>query len=217
MLAVAVLGLAYFAFFRPGHAGQAVRSSHTTSPAASHPASPAAPRVTPSPTRTSAGATPGVALFPALAGVGCPARHGTGAVIGTRNPGGDGWINVPGGLPACGGKALATRKSGTLGLVQDTFTWTFHTAHPATCTAEIFVARTNPSSGFAHYDVYGDSLAVGARIGQFEIDQGTAKGQWVREGTWKVRDILHIQLTDAPAFPGDLYHVTASAARANCS
>jgi hypothetical protein len=217
MLAVAVLGLAYLVFFRPGHAGQAVRSSHTTSPASSHPTPPAAPRVTPSPARTSAGATPAGALFPALAGVGCAARQGTGAVIGTRNSGGDGWINVPGGLPACGGKALATRKSRTLGLVQDTFTWTFHTAHPATCSAEIFVARTNPSSGFAHYDVYGDSLATGARIGQLEINQGAAKGQWVEEGTWKVQHILHIQLTDAPAFPGDQYHVTASAVRATCS
>ncbi len=209
VFAVAVLGLGYFVFFRPGHVGQAVRSSH----AASTGSAPA----TPSPVRTSAAATPGVAQFPAVAGVGCDPRAGSGAVTGTRNPGGDGWVRVHGGLPACGGQALATRKSGMTGLVQDTFTWAFHTGHPSTCTAQIFIARTNPSSGFARYDVYGDSLAAGASIGQFEIDQGATKGQWVREGTWKVRDALHIQLTDAPDFPGDIYHVTASAARVSCS
>ena len=133
---------------------------------------------------------PGAARFPALAGVGCAPSTGTSAVTGSRNPGGDGWVSVHGGLPACGGHTLATRKTGTMGFVQDTFTWTFRTAHPATCTAQIFVANTNPSSGFAHYDVYGDSLAAAASIGQFTINQGSMKGQWVQEGTWNVRDIL---------------------------
>jgi len=126
-------------------------------------------------------------------------------------------VSVSGGLHACGGQALASRKTGTLGLVQDVFTWTFRVGHPATCTAEIFIADTNPSSGFAHYNVYGDSLAPGTRIGQFVIEQVTRKGQWVREGTWNVAGTLHIQLTDAPAYAGDQYHVTASAARATCS
>jgi len=137
--------------------------------------------------------------------------------MGTRGRGGDGWTSVGGGLPACGARAIATRKSGITGLVEDTFTWTFHTGHPAACTAQIFVADTNPSSGLAHYEVFGDSLAVGATIGQFEIDQGTAKGQWVEEGPWQVQNVLNVQLTDAPDFPGDIYHVTASAARARCA
>jgi len=219
VLAAAVLGLAYLAFFRPGHVAQAARSQH--------PASSRSPRVTTATARASAtpsatpttSATPTAvaAQFPALAGVGCPQGAGTSAVTGARSPGGDGWISVRGGLPACGGQALATRKTGTTGLVQDTFTWTFRVGHPATCTARIFVANTNPSSGNAHYAVYGESRAAGASIGQFEIDQGAAKGQWVQEGTWPVRGTLRIQLTDAPAYPGDFYHVTASAARANCS
>jgi hypothetical protein len=158
-----------------------------------------------------------VAQFPALAGVGCHPGTGISAVTGALGPGGDGWAGVRGGLPACGGQALATRKTGTTGLAQDTFTWTFRVGHPAACTAQIFIANTNPSSGFARYSVYADSSGPGARIGQFVIDQGAMKGQWVTEGPWRVRDVLHIQLTDAPAFPGDRYHVTASATRANCS
>jgi hypothetical protein len=172
--------------------------------------------------RPSAGSTPGaatprVAVFPALAGVGCAPSLGTSAVTGTRSQGGDGWAGVRGGLPACGGQAIATRKTGALGVVQDTFTWTFNVGHPATCTAQIFIADANPSSGSAQYDVYDDSLAPGARIGRFEINQAAAKGQWVQEGSWQVRSTLSVQLIDAPAFRGDIYHVTASAAKANCS
>ena len=159
---------------------------------------------------------PGVAQFPALTGVGCTPSQGTSAVTGTRNQGGDGWTGVNGGLPDCRGQAIATRKTGTVGLVQDTFTWTFHVGHPATCTAQIFIADINPSSGSAHYDVYGDSLAPASRIGQFDINQRAAKGQWIQEGSWQVQSTLSIQLTDAPAFPGDIYHVTTSAAKANC-
>ena len=101
--------------------------------------------------------------------------------------------------------------------MRDTFTWTFNVGHPATCTAQIFIADANPSSGSAKYYVYGDSLATGARIGRFEINEASAKGQWVQEGSWQVRGTLSVQLTDAPAFQGDVYHVTASAAKANCS
>jgi hypothetical protein len=158
-----------------------------------------------------------VAQFPALAGVGCAPSHGTSAVTGTQGQGGDGWIGVNGGLAACGGQAIATRKTGTVGLVQDAFTWTFHVGHPATCTAQIFIADTNPSSGSAQYEVYADSLAPAARIGEFDINQRAAKGQWIQEGGWQVQSALSVQLTDAPAHPGDVYHVTASAAKANCS
>ena len=159
---------------------------------------------------------PGVAQFPALTGVGCPPRQRTSAITGARSQGGDGWIRVHGGLPDCRGQAIATRKTGTVGLVQDTFTWTFHVGHPAICTAQIFIADINTSSGSAQYDVYGNSLAPDARIGHFEINQRAANGQWVREGSWQVESTLSVQLTDAPAYPGDVYHVTASAAKANC-
>ncbi|HKB30299.1 MAG TPA: hypothetical protein VKD26_05615 [Streptosporangiaceae bacterium] len=37
------------------------------------------------------------------------------------------------------------------------------------------------------------------------------------EDEWLAMASSRIQLTDAPAYPGDFYHVTASAARANCS
>ena len=157
-----------------------------------------------------------MAQFPALAGVGCGAAAGRDAATGTRAAGGDGWESVGGGLPACGAKALATRKTGAPGVVQDTFTWTFRTGRPATCTARIFIADTNPSSGYASYGVYAGSLAAGAGIGRFAIDQAAAKGQWVGEGPWRVRGLLRIQLTDAPAYAGDVYHVTASAVQAAC-
>ncbi len=126
-------------------------------------------------------------------------------------------MSVGGGLQACRGTALATKKTGAPGLVEDTFTWTFRTGHPATCGVQIFVADAHPSSGVARYDVYGNSLAPEASIDHFEINQGAQRGQWVQAGTWHVQSVLRIQLTDAPNFPGDAFHVTASAAKASCS
>jgi hypothetical protein len=216
-VAVAGIGLVYVVFFQPGHSGHALAPPAAAPSLTPRATLPTTRPATPSPGRTSTSANPGVAQFPALAGLGCAPGQGTAAVMGIRSTGGDGWSRVTGGLPACGGRAVATRKTGTTGLVQDTFTWTFHTGHPATCAAQIFIANTNPSSGYAQYEVYGGSLATGASIGQFRIDQGGAKGQWVKEGSWQVQNVLNIQLTDAPAAPGDVYHVTASAARVQCS
>jgi hypothetical protein len=206
---VAAAGIIFYSHFR------APRSQHNAANPA--PSSQMAPSATHSASHAQAPASPGAALFPAVAGVGCGARAGTAAEQGTRSQDGDGWQAVQGGLTACGGKALATRKTGTMGLVADTYTWTFHTGGAKTCTAQVFVAGAGPSSGIARYDVFGNSLAPGTAIGQFVINQGAAKGQWVRAGTWQVNGALSIQLTDAPNFPGDTFHVTASAVKLACS
>ncbi len=215
----AAIGVGLLTFSHRAHVGQPARSAHPGSQAAGAQGavSPRSSHQAPAARTPGQAVAPAAAVFPAVAGVGCAPLPGTSAITGVRGGGGDGWASVSGGLHACGGQALASRKTGTLGLVQDVFTWTFRVGHPATCTAEIFIADTNPSSGFAHYNVYGDSLAPGTSIGQFVIEQVTRKGQWVREGTWNVAGTLHIQLTDAPAYAGDQYHVTASAARATCS
>ncbi len=204
----AALTVSFLMFAHLAHIGRSAHSTHAASPRASRP--------TPSPARTPP-AAPAAAVFPALAGVGCAVLPGTDAATSTSSAVGDGWINVGGGWPECGGKALATRKTGTADIVQDTFTWTFRVGHPAACTAEIFVAATDPSSGLATYEVFGDSLTPGARLGRFVVNQAAAKGQWVPEGSWQVRNVLRITLTDAPGYPGDQFHVTASAVRATCS
>lgn len=210
----AAAGAIYFVFFHSGRVVQAAPSAHAASqhPTPAIPPAPSAPAPAPA-----SAAVPRVAQFPAVAGVGCTPLPGASANTGTRSKGGDGWASVGGGSPACGRRAIASRKTGTLGLVQDTFTWAFQVGHPATCTAQIFIAAVNPSSGSAQYDVYGDPAAAGPLIGQFRINQGAAKGRWVQEGKWHVQRTLYVQLTDAPAYPGDLYHVTASAAQASCS
>jgi hypothetical protein len=148
-------------------------------------------------------------------GHGCPAAQGASAAA-VAGAGGDGWIDVGGGPPACHDRALATRKTGQVNLVQDTFGWTFQIGHPATCTAEFFIADVNPSSGIAHYQVFTANSAH-RPIAAFDIEQGQSKGTWVPAGPWRTpTGVLRLQLTDRAAFPGDLNHVTASAARATC-
>src|SRR6266540_2075704 len=167
----AALTVSFLMFAHLAHIGRSADSTHAASPRASRP--------TPSPARTPP-AAPAAAVFPALAGVGCAVLPGTDAATSTSSAVGDGWINVGGGWPECGGKALATRKTGT---------------------ADIFVAATDPSSGLATYEVFGDSLTPGARLGRFVVNQAAAKGQWVPEGSWQVRNVLRITLTDAPGYP----------------
>ena len=147
------------------------------------------------------------------AGPGCPAVPGASAAAAT-SASGDGWIQVGGGPAACHSLALASRKSGAVARVHDTFTWTFRAGHAASCSASLFIASTNPSSGIAHYEVF---AAGRLPIAQFSIAQQQAKGTWVPEGPWRVPGgVLRVQLTDRAAFPGDTNHVTASAARASC-
>ncbi len=147
------------------------------------------------------------------AGPGCPAVPGATAAA-AANAGGDGWIQVGGGPAACNRQALASRKAGQVTRVQDTFTWTFRAGHPASCRASLFIASTNPSSGIARYEVF---AAGRLPIAQFSIAQEEAKGTWVPEGPWRVPGgVLRVQLTDRAAFPGDINHVTASAARVFC-
>ena len=149
------------------------------------------------------------------AGPGCPAVAGASATPG--GAGGDGWIQVGGGPGACDGRALATRKTGQVRAVQDTFGWSFRIGHAATCTADIFIANVNPSSGTAHYEVFATDRPPHTPIAVFDILQGQSKGTWVTEGPWHVpTGVLQLQLTDRAAFAGDVNHVTASAARATC-
>jgi hypothetical protein len=209
----AAAGVIFYSHFR---APSRPSAANPTPP--SHKAAPLSPRAAHSASPgAQAPASRRAAVFPAVAGVGCGTRAGTTATTGTRSQGGDGWQAVAGGLPACGGKTLTTRKTGTLGLVEDTYTWTFRTGGAATCAAQVFVADTAPSSGIARYEVFGNSLVPGTAIGQFVINQRAEKGQWVQAGTWQVHGTLRIQLTDAPNFSGDTFHVTASAAKVTCS
>jgi serine/threonine-protein kinase len=149
------------------------------------------------------------------AGPGCPAVAGASAAA--AGDGGDGWAQVGGGLSSCHGRALASRKTGRVTAVQDTFGWTFKIGHPATCRAAIFIADVNPSSGTAHYEVFATDRPPRTPVATFDISQGQSKGMWVPAGPWHVpTGTLQIQLTDAAAFPGDINHVTASATRATC-
>lgn len=148
----------------------------------------------------------------AISGPGCAA---TGTA--ETGQGGDGWIDIPGGAPACGGKALTTRTTGTMGLVQDTYTWSFRIGHPASCAVQIFVPDANPSSGIAHYDVYPATIAPASKITGFDVIQRSHRGQWFGVGSFTTPDgVLRIQLIDQPAYPGGTYHVTASAVGVSC-
>ena len=225
VFAVAAGVIVFYSYFHaPPRHGAVARPSHSAalSPHAAHSAAGTRAAVTRAAGTRAAGTqaagtqVPGAAAFPAIAGVGCAAPAGTAAATGTRGAGGDGWQAVQGGLQACGGKALATRKTGTTGAVQDIYTWTFRTGNVATCSAQIFIADTAPSSGIAHYDVFGRSLVPGTSIAQFDINQRAEKGQWVQAGTWQIQGVLTIELTDAPSFPGDMFHVTASAVKVSC-
>jgi serine/threonine-protein kinase len=149
------------------------------------------------------------------AGPGCPAVTGASAAA-AAGAGGDGWLDVGGGPAVCRDRALATRKSGQVDMVQDTFDWTFQIGRSAICTAAIFIANVNPSSGTAHYQVFGTTPPL-KPIAAFNIAQGQSKGTWVQAGPWRTTTgVLRLQLTDLAAFPGDVNHVTASAAHATC-
>jgi hypothetical protein len=149
------------------------------------------------------------------AGPGCPAVAGASAAA--AGGGGDGWVQVGGGPGICHGQALASRKTGRVTAVQDTFAWTFQIGHPATCRAAIFIADVNPSSGTAHYEVFATDRLPRTPVATFDIRQGQSKRMWVPAGPWHVpAGTLQIQLTDTAAFPGDINHVTASATRATC-
>ncbi|HEU5333168.1 MAG TPA: serine/threonine-protein kinase [Actinocrinis sp.] len=123
--------------------------------------------------------------------------------------------NVGGGDPRCGGVAAAFRKSGVMAAADSGFVWEFHLNRAATCTLSIYIANTAASSGSALYEV-----SAGGAITQFRVNQGLAKGQWVQpaavSGLAVPDGAVRLRLTDAGAFAGDNFHVTASSVRADC-
>jgi serine/threonine-protein kinase len=150
------------------------------------------------------------------AGPGCPAAPGASATA-TSGSGGDGWTAVGGGLPVCGSDAVASRKTGSVGTAQDAYLWSFRLSGPASCSIKVYVPSINPSSGTAHYGVYGTDIAPTAQVASFDIPQAQDKGKWVEVGPWPIGDgMLQLQLTDQAAYAADTFHVTASAAQAIC-
>ncbi len=132
--------------------------------------------------------------------------------------GGDGWTGVPGGPPSCDEMALATRTTGTPGLVRDTYTWSFRIGHPANCAVQIFVPDADDWSGIGHYDVHPATIAPDSKISDLDVIQPTTAASGSASGPSPSPDgVLQIQLTDQPAYPGGTCYVTASAATAACT
>lgn len=124
--------------------------------------------------------------------------------------------NVTGGDPQCGGIAAAFRKSGLTAASGSGFTWEFHLHKAARCTLSIYIADIDASSGAALYEV----TAGGASV-QFRVNQAPVKGQWVQPaaatGLTLPDGVVRLRLTDAAAYAGDTFHVTASSVRADCN
>lgn len=130
--------------------------------------------------------------------------------------------NAGGGAPDCGGAAVAFVKSGVTRPGASSFAWTFHPGGSARCTLSVFIAQTAPSSGVATYQLLtpADTPAPPAAV-TLKINQGAAKGAWVSPP--QLTDVpvpggaVELRLTDAGAYPGDTFHVTASAVKAVCT
>jgi hypothetical protein len=64
-------------------------------------------------------------------------------------------------------------------------------------------------------------VTVGGAITQFRVNQSLAKGQWVQPAAVSALTVpdgaVQLRLTDAGAFAGDTFHVTASSVRASCT
>lgn len=192
-------------------------------------APPPAPVATPSAlstvtatTAATATATAGLSSAPLpgtfLTGPGCPASPWAGITESVTAAGGLS-ANVGGGLAECGGTALAFLKTGATTPGPSSVAWTFRLGRSAHCTLSVYVAATDASSGYAHY-----RLAVPASNAAtvlFQINQSTAKGRWVAApelaGLSLPDGSVRLVLTDAAAYPGDRFHVTASAVQASCS
>ncbi|MBS2965560.1 protein kinase [Actinocrinis puniceicyclus] len=156
-----------------------------------------------------------------LAGPGCPASQWAGSTQAIAAAGGL-VANVGGGAPDCGGAALAFLKSGSTAPAASSYTWAFHLSWTARCTLSVYIANAAPSSGFAQYrlDVPVARSAAPTTL-SFRINQGQAKGQWVAAPQLNNISLpdgsVQLVLTDAGAFPGDRFHVTASAVKAACT
>ena len=160
------------------------------------------------PTKASATAFPGGTV---LAGPGCAAsRWDVFSITSTSLESG-----VGGGDPACGGLADAFRKSGNSSESGAGAEWDFDFKRAVTCTLQIYIANTDPSSGTAVY-----KLAVGGGTDRFTINQANSKGQFAAVAALDDIDspdgVIKLTLTDISALPGDQNHVTASAVSAAC-
>jgi hypothetical protein len=155
-----------------------------------------------------------------LTGPGCPSTLWA-AVTQAIAPTGGLVENAGGGAPDCGGAAIAFVKSGTTNPGASSYSWTFHLGWSARCTLSVFIANTAPSSGVATYQLFGSAAAQATPMATLKINQGKMKGQWVAAP--ELTDVslpggaVQLRLTDAGAFTGDHFHVTASAVKAVCS
>lgn len=185
---------------------------------------PAAP--IPTASSTAAAALPGTFL----AGLDCPASPWASTTESIAASAGLA-PNVGGGLAACGGKAIAFLKSGTTAPGASSVTWTFRLGTPARCTLSVYVAAADSSSGYAHYRLIipapsnaTNAPATSAAAGNgviFQINQSTANGKFVAAPELTGLNLpdgsVRLVLTDAGAYAGDKFHVTASAVQASCS
>ncbi|HZU58200.1 MAG TPA: protein kinase [Actinocrinis sp.] len=155
-----------------------------------------------------------------LTGPGCPTTPW--AMI-TQSVAADGGLvaNAGGGAPDCGGAAVAFVKSGTTNPGASSYSWTFHLGWSARCTLSVFVANTAPSSGIATYQLFLPTDNAATPTATVKLNQGKTKGQWVSApqltGVALPGGSVQLRLTDAGAFTGDRFHVTASAVKAACS
>lgn len=185
---------------------------------------PAAP--IPTASSTAVAALPGTFLT----GLGCPATPWASSTESIAASAGLA-PNVGGGLAACGGKAIAFLKTGTTAPGASNVTWTFRLGTPARCTLSVYIAAADSSSGYAHYRLIipapsaaTNSPTTNATAGQgvmFQINQSTANGKFVAAPELTGLNLpdgsVQLVLTDAGAYAGDTFHVTASAVQASCS
>lgn len=154
-----------------------------------------------------------------LAGLGCPTSPWASTTESVA-PSGALVPKLGGGLADCGGRAIAFLKTGATAPGPSSFAWTFRLGAPAHCTLSVYVANVDASSGYAHYRLLIPASNPTTTV-VFQINQSAAKGQWVAApelaGLSLPDGSVQLVLTDAGAYPGDHFHVTASAVQASCS
>ena len=130
-------------------------------------------------------------------------------------PGGSLETGVGGGYAGCGGGADAFRKSGNTTAGAAYARWTFTFERAVTCTLQVYVADTDPSSGTAVYEITADGATRRFTLVQ-AADKGRFAGADALTGVAAPDGVIRLVLTDAGANAGDRNHVTASAVRATC-
>ena len=165
-------------------------------------------------TGTAAGSATGHAGGAVVAGPGCAASPWAVFFI---TPGGSVETGVGGGYAGCGAAADALRKSGVVTADGVAYArWSFAFKRAVTCTLQVYIADTAPSSGSAVYTI----TAAGATK-RFSLKQSAHKGAFVGAPELTAvaapDGVLTVLLTDASPTAGDRNHVTASAVRATCT